>query len=176
MNIKHSIRLIPALIACLLCAGSAQDSVQPAPRGPSTAAERERFVRIAKALEANPVAIDMAEDREWARVFIDQVPDIGVHVCSASTDYLSAPNYAYGPALRFLAILAGGRFAIENPANRDPNAQAVAMVEGTLRGYEALLKNDPGAANLRVETMIAKRDSDMLADYIRKACTPAVPK
>ncbi len=59
-------------------------------RGPSTSEERARAVKVAHELEADPLAKDANEHREWMIQWIMEIPDITVNVCF---DYFGAlPN------------------------------------------------------------------------------------
>ncbi len=158
-----------ALVTAATATAKDKKSDQPH-RKPSTAAERERLVRIAKAVEQNPLTTNMSEDLDWARNFIGEAPDIAVYMCPKTVGFLRTEGYRFGPALEQLAALEGARFAIEHPENKDPNAQQLAMVEGTLRGYENLIKETPEAGSTQVEIMIAKRDSGTLAAFMKDAC------
>ena len=49
-------------------------------RGPSTPEERARPVQTAKALQSDPVAPNLQEDREWLLKWLIEVPDISKNV------------------------------------------------------------------------------------------------
>src|ERR1700690_4476593 len=76
----NSVRFIAIVIlfagSFLPLAGYAQT------RGPSTAAERARAVKVARELEQDPLAKDAKENRDWVIQWIIEIPDITVNVCS----------------------------------------------------------------------------------------------
>jgi len=137
----------------------------------STPEERSRLVNIAKQLESDPAAPALHSDRDWAIKFLIQAPDVHVVLCAEATNFLlKKKHYKYAPDLMALATIEGGRFDIEHPKQPDA-AQAKAMVEGALKGYEALLKSDPKAQLKEADEMLAKRDTGQLDAYFVGACT-----
>ena len=133
---------------------------------PSTPEDRARIVNLAKQLEADPAAESLHGDREWAIKFLIQAPDIHVKVCTETTEFLlKKKHYKYSSDLMALSMIEGGRFDIENPKQPD-TAQAKAMIEGTLRGYESLVKADPKAQFKEADEMLAKRDTGQLDAYL----------
>src|SRR5579864_2526138 len=54
---------------------------QPQKRGPSTAEERARAVKVAHQLEEDPLGKDAKDNRQWVIQWIVDIPDITVNVC-----------------------------------------------------------------------------------------------
>jgi hypothetical protein len=75
-------RAILTISIVILLLGSI--SVQAAPvqeRGPSTAEERARAVKVSHDLEQDPLAKDAEDQRDWVLDWIEKIPDITVNVC-----------------------------------------------------------------------------------------------
>ncbi len=137
---------------------------------PSTPEERTRIVNLARQLEADPAASSLHADREWAIKFLIQASDIHVVVCEEATSFLfKKKHYKFSSDLMALSMIEGGRFDIENP-HQPKAAQARAMLDGTLRGYEALVKTDPKAQFKEGDEMLAKRDAGQLDAFFVGAC------
>ena len=81
---RDALKCLAALLvfSAVCVAGQRQEQ-----RGPSTPEERSRFVSIAHKFEANPLDPALAKDREWAILWLIQVPDLHVKMC---TDLLGA--------------------------------------------------------------------------------------
>src|SRR5215210_9405237 len=57
----------------------------PQKRGPSTPEERAKALQLVRQLEADPLGHDAKEARRWLLLWLTDVPDISVTICS---DYL----------------------------------------------------------------------------------------
>jgi hypothetical protein len=70
----------------LILSGLALVSVLTAPaqqkRGPSKPEERARAVQFAHDLEINPLGPQAKSQREWLTLWLIEIPDITVEVCS----------------------------------------------------------------------------------------------
>jgi hypothetical protein len=73
--------LLRSFTTVTLVIGSAFTALaQQQQRGPSTAEERDRALKIASALQADPLSPDKS-DRQWFMLWLIQVPDISVAMC-----------------------------------------------------------------------------------------------
>lgn len=98
-----------------------------AKRGPSTPEERQRFVTIAQKLEQSPLDAGLRPEREWALLWLIQVPYISVKICTALLGGFIKKKYKYSPELVAQLTLASGEFIIEHRDQaQDTNAQYVA--------------------------------------------------
>ena len=82
---SHAIRAI--VFAILLIGFLTPRPGRAQTRGPSTAEERARAVKVAHELEEDPLAKDAKKSREWMIQWIVEIPDITVDVCF---DYFGA--------------------------------------------------------------------------------------
>lgn len=137
-------------------------------REPSTAEERAREVAITRKLEAAPLDESLRPDRQWAILWLVQVPDIQIKLCvSVLGDYWKS-KYKYGPEITGQLTLASAAFVIEHPDKKDDLvAQEVVGVESALKAYQAILKSDPDAKSKALDELLQKQREKQLGDYIR---------
>lgn len=138
-------------------------------RGPSTAEERVRFVSIAHKFEANPLDPALAKDREWAILWLIQVPDISTKMC---TDVLgkayNKEKYLHAPEITAQMLLSSGAFIIENPDKaKDDKAQYIAGVEGVLKAYQSILREEPEAKSIALNELMQKQSEGKLVEFVR---------
>lgn len=168
MKLKSPAAALLFLALCVFApAASAQDK-----RGPSTPEERAKVVQIARALESEPLHENAKKAREGLFYWIVNVPDITVTLC---TDYLSGlykDKKNYSSELAMQMTFSSVAFIIENPAQaQDDVAVQKAGVEGTLRAYEAILKEKPKAKWPFLDDLIQRRDKGTLEEYVREIST-----
>jgi hypothetical protein len=163
-------RLAMAVVFMMLSmtlAGSAQN---PPARGPSTPEERARLVAIAHKLEAAPLDPSLKADRQWAILWLIQVPDLTVSLCPnvLGKDYLKT-KYKYSPELTGQLTLSSAAFIIEHPDKAsDKLAQYTAGAEGALKAYGAILKDNPKAKYKALDEAVARQEQGQLADFVRE--------
>lgn len=145
-------------------------------RGPSTPEERAQAVRLTRALEADPLNKDAKSAREWLTLWLVEVPDISVTLC---TDYLSGlyekkkdRDKNYAPEIATQMMFSSAAFMIEHPDQAtDDIAVNKAGLEGSLKAYEAILQAKPKVQWAFLDDLIAKRDKGTLEDYVREIKT-----
>jgi len=143
-------------------AGSAQEQ-----RGPSTAEERARAVRVARQLEEDPLGKDAKEQRAWMIQWIIEIPDITVNVCAEYFGSLPNPPRGHSQEVFTQMMLSSAAFMIEHPDKvKNEQAVAVAGLLGSLKTYEAVLKQDPAAHWAYVDRLVRMRDQGKLEDYV----------
>ena len=137
------------------------------PRGPSTAEERQKALEIVRHLESDPLAKNAKDERGWLTVWLAEVPDITVTLCTAFYPSLleSKKNHASELALQSAYSMAG--FLIEHPEKvQDENAKCLAGVEVPLRAYESILQKEPKARWPVLDELLAKREKGELAAFV----------
>jgi hypothetical protein len=162
-------KIIDLSLAILLTLSAIAVAQKQEQRGPSTPEERSRFVSIAHKFEANPLDPALAKDREWAILWLIQVPDIHTKMC---TDVLGAAynkeKYSHAPEITAQMLLSSGAFVIENPEKvKDDKAQYVAAAEGVLKAYQAILKTEPDAKSKALDGLLQKQSEGKLAEFVR---------
>ena len=137
-------------------------------RGPSTPEERATAIKVARLLESDPFHKDAKKAREWFLLWLIEVPDISVEIC---TDYLSglygSKNKNNESELVTQMTYSEAAFMIEHPEQaKDKVAVSLAGLEGTLKMYEAILKSKPKAKIDFLDQLITKRDKGELKAYV----------
>jgi TPR repeat protein len=133
-------------------------------RGPSTPEERAYAILLTRTLEKDPISLDASAARAWLGTWWDEVPDIAVRPCNL----VDAPNhepYEYGKELYEQITYSEGAFILENPVtSTDWNAAFLAGMNGALRAYESILKQNPTAKSAFLDDLRLQRDNGQLAD------------
>jgi hypothetical protein len=133
-------------------------------RGPSTVEERERAVRVAEQLEANPLPADKS-DREWIFRWLIEVPDISVSVCTGTMPW--EKKYKFAGDLMMVQMASSAAFVIRNPdMAKDSHTVSLAGFESSLRAYEKLVAANPKARSKQMDEMLAKRTDGSLSAFI----------
>jgi hypothetical protein len=162
-----------ACLTVLLAPGPAR-AQQPRKRGPSTAEERARAVKVAHELEDDPLAKDAKDNRQWVIQWIVDIPDITVTECD---DFFGKiPKTPHGHMVEIVnqMVISMAAFMIEHPEKaKDDQAVATAGLLGSLKTYQSILKADPDARWPYIDKVIQMRDQGKLDDYVsdtRRKC------
>lgn len=141
-----------------------------AERRPSTPQERDRALRLAHLLETEPLGDEAKRAREWLTVWLIQIPDVTVTLCSTLLGPLPPTQKNYSTELVSQMMYSSAAFIIQNP-NRAADDLAVytAGVEGSLRVYEGILKSKPEARWPFLDELLKKRDRGTLGQYVAEA-------
>jgi hypothetical protein len=143
-----------------------------AKRGPSTPEERTRFVAIAQKMERSPLDPGLRPEREWALLWLIQVPDVNVNLCAAPLGDFMKKKYKYSFEIVMQQTFSSGQFIIEHPDQaKDANAQFVAGVEGALRAYQSILRAKPDAKSKELDELIQRQTQGTLTEYVRDAAS-----
>jgi hypothetical protein len=137
-------------------------------RGPSTPEERDTAVKGARLLEADPFHKESKKIREWFTLWLIEVPDISIELC---TDYLgpvAGSKKDYASEIFTQTMFSSAAFIVEHPDQaRDKVAVNLAGVEGALKVYEAVLKTKPKARQEFLDGLVAKRERGELKAYVQ---------
>jgi hypothetical protein len=177
----HSIRAIAIATATLLLAfivvrtARAQEQKPPQPqRGPSTAEERARAVKVAHELEDDPLAKDAKDNREWVVQWIVDIPDITVNVCFDYFGKMPNPPRGHSKEIVRQMIISSAAFMIEHPDKaKDEQAVATAGLLGALKAYQSILKGESDARWPYMDKIVQMRDQGKLDDFVtdtRRKC------
>ena len=172
----HSIRAIAiaTLLLGLFVVRTTPAQQQQQKRGPSTAEERARAVKVAHALEEEPLAKDAKDNRDWVIQWIVDIPDITVNVCFDYFGKVPTPARGHSKEIVRQMIISSAAFMIEHPDKaKDEQAVATAGLLGSLKAYQSILKGDPDARWPYVDKIIQMRDQGKLDDFVsdtRRKC------
>jgi hypothetical protein len=168
----HSIRSVAAigLLLGLIFARAAGARE----RGPSTPEERARAVKVSHNLEDDPLSKDARDQREWALDWIEKIPDITVNVCFDFFGKVPDPPRGHSKEIVTQMIISSAIFIIEHPDKvKDEQAITLAGLLGSLKAYQAILKQDSSARWPFVDKLIVMREQGKLDDYVgetRRKC------
>lgn len=166
--------LLTVVLAVLCCVSSAYAQK----RGPSTPEERKRAVEIATFLETNPLAKEAKDMRAALLVFLTEVPDITVALCTNVFGESKKFKGDYEPELLGQSAFSQAKFIIEHPDKaQDQAAVQLAGVEGVLRTWQAIKAAKPKAKFPLMDELLAKQQAGTLADHVQegmKGCTKKV--
>jgi hypothetical protein len=173
---SHFIRAIAiaTLFMGLLAVRTARAQQQPAQRGPSTAEERARAVKIAHTLEEDPLAKDAKDNRTWVIQWIVEIPDITVTVCDEYFGTLPKPPRGHSREIVNQMVISSAAFMIEHADKaKDEQAVATAGLLGSLKAYQVILKQEPDSRWPYLDKIVQMRDQGKLDDFIsdtRRKC------
>jgi hypothetical protein len=139
-------------------------------RGPSTPQEKETAVKVARLLETDPFNKDAKKAREWFTLWLIEVPDISVEIC---TGYLKplydAKSKNYATEIAMQMMYSSAAFIVEYAEQaKDRVAVNLAGLEGALKTYEAIVKEKPKAKWEFLDGLIAKREKGELRGYVEE--------
>ena len=139
-------------------------------RGPSTPDERATAVKAAHLLESDPFNKDAKNAREWLTLWLVQIPDISIEVCSVYLKPLydgKGKNYATEIATQMM--FSSAAFVIEHPdQSHDRIAVNTAGLEGALKTYKSILKEKPKARWDFLDGLISRREKGELQAYVQE--------
>jgi hypothetical protein len=143
-------------------------------RGPSTPEERARAVKVSRDLEVDPLSKDAKDQRDWVLDWIEKIPDITVNVCFDFFGKLPDPPRGHSREISMQMIISSAAFMIEHPDKvKDEQAVALAGLLGSLKAYQAILKQDSVARWPYMDKLILMREQSKLDDYVgetRRKC------
>ena len=169
---QYAIRVIA--IACLAGGFISAQTVRAQDRGPSTPEERARAVKIAHELEDDPLARDADQQREWVIKWITDIPDITVNVCFDFFGKLPDPPRGHSTEIARQMVISSAAYMIEHPDKaKDEQAIALSGLLGSIKAYQAILKQDSASRWAQMDKLIQMREQGKLDDYVsdtRRKC------
>ena len=155
-------------LALLLCLSGAVTPWAQG-RGPATAEERQKVVRLAHNLEANPLGLMAPDSRKWLMIWIQEVPDVSVKVCGDLLEPLLKEQKDYSSELFTQMVFSSAAFIVDNPDKaKDDAAVFQAGLEGRLKTYESIRKYQSAVRHSLLDDLLKKQQSGELHDYVRK--------
>jgi hypothetical protein len=139
-------------------------------RGPSTPEERKRAVEIATLLENDPLNKDAKSLSQELLVFLIQVPDISVQLCSNVLGDYKKIKGDYAPTITAQLTFSQAKFIIEHPDQaNDEYQEYVAGVEGVLRTYQNIKRAKPKVKIDPLEDLLVKQQAGQLGEFVKTA-------
>lgn len=134
-------------------------------RGASTSTERDRLVKVAGQLQANPLDPALDSDRAWAMKFIDEVPDITVNLCDAVFEPMKeAPH---GNLLAEIFTISATAFIIQHPDKGALDVEVnTAGITGMLKAYQTIIAHAPRQSTDDLDKLVVKLKDGTLQQYV----------
>jgi hypothetical protein len=143
-------------------------------RDPATAEPRQRVVAIAHKLEATPLDRALFPEREWAKQWIIENPDVRIRMCMQLLPDLRRPRHKFRLEIVDQMMLSSAAFLIEHPDKvGDHLAENVGGLQGVLKAYAAIVKSNPDARVQALDDMLEEQSRGQLVEFARetiKAC------
>jgi len=157
--------LLTVVLAFLCCVSSAAAQK----RGPSTPEERKQAVEMATFLETKPLAKEAKDIRGKLFVFLADVPDISVTLCTNVFGESKKFKGDYESELLAQSAYSQAKFIIEHPDKADDAAAVqLAGVEGVLRTWQAIKAAKPKAKFPLMDELLAKQQAGTLAEHVQE--------
>jgi len=164
------------LMANLEANCSSPNPARSRPKGPSTAEERQHIIAFASQLQQNPIDPILRPEYQELFFVIVQATDFSVEMCTISTPWMGdKPEYKYGPDLTGLNLLAMSAFVLQNPG-KDGAAQNRAGLAASLRGYEAILQQEPTAHSKTLDDVLNVEKQGKLDEWFKDRYTKTCKK
>jgi len=145
-------------------------SGQQQQRGPSTPEERKRAVEIATLLENDPFNKDAKQLSQELLLFLIQVPDVNVHICTNVLGDYKKIKGDYSPTITSQLTFSQAKFVIEHPDQaNDAYQEYLAGVEGVLITYKNMKTAKPKIKIEPLEDLLAKQTAGQLAEFVKSA-------
>ena len=158
------------LVVLALTLGLAVKATVAQGRGPSTPEERKRAVEIATLLENDPLNKNAKALSSELLVWLIQVPDISVNLCTNVLGDYSKIKGDYSPTIVTQLTFSEAKFIIEHPEQAGDELQVnLAGVEGVLKTYENIKKAKPKVKLEPLEQLLVKQQAGQLADFVKDA-------
>jgi hypothetical protein len=159
--------LSAALLGCALLA--APDSAFAAGRGPSTPEERKQALDYIQHYMADPLNAEAITERRWLLKWLADIPDVTVHMSAILIDKMPKGDKKDSASIIFAEMVSQAAFLIQNPDKQnDLLAEYQAGVEGALRVYEVLLKDNPKDRQPFLDDLIQRRDAGTLTQWVKE--------
>lgn len=137
-----------------------------AARGPSTPAERARVVQMAKEAQGDPLAIQQ-RDGAWLEAWIESIPDVTLPASPLESWLSIASQATIREATVFQYLASVMAFQIEHPDQAGQrSASDLAGMQGVLRAYETLLRQDKLHRSAKLDAALAARRQDRLPAFL----------
>jgi hypothetical protein len=147
-----------------------------ADRGPSTPEERKQALENIHGWQADPLGPHAKDQFGWVLKWLIDVPDITVHACTI-LEKLPKGDKKDGSTIFGGEVMAQAAFVIENPDKRDDRlAEYQAGVEGALRVYELLLRENPKDREPYLDELIQRREAGTLAQFVKERAAASCGK
>jgi hypothetical protein len=160
-----------SLLAPIVVIGAFSTPALAQERGPSTAEERDRVVKLALESEKDPLGA-LAKEERWFEKWLEAVPDILFGPEAPARWCESAAKGDLRKALRFQYSVSAVAYQIQHkifePKTMEEKlAIHQAALEGVLHAYETLLPKRPENRSDKMEEALALRAKGELPAFVK---------
>jgi hypothetical protein len=159
--------LIPpaALLPVVASAPASAQESAPA-RGPSTPDERARVLRMALEAAQNPLQVQQ-RDGAWLKAWVNEIPDLVLDYGPVFSWVKASAGADIREAIGFQYTASAMAFQIRHPALAGQQAAIdAAGMEGVLRAYETLVREDPRRASAKLDRALSARNKGELTAFL----------
>ena len=130
----------------------------------------KRAVEIATLLENDPLNKDEKALSRELLIFLIEVPDIHVKLCTNVVGDYKKIKGDYAPTITVQLTFSEAKFIIEHPDQANDDYQVyLAGVEGVLRTYQNIKKAKPKVKMEPLEELLVKQQAGQLGEFVRNA-------
>ena len=138
---------------------------------PTGETDPAKFVRLTRALEANPMQDTTKEMRTWLINWATESPDVSVKIC-LGFDLLPTKDEPFDGIFLTQSLFGNAAFQIEHPHKKtDQLAQQVAGIESVLKSYSALKITHPDKQFPMLDMLLQRQRSGELAAFLAPVVT-----
>lgn len=152
--------------ASALVPAESGDTTAALARGPSTAQERQRVVRLAAEAQHYPLQA-LQRDGAWLKTWVEEIPDLSLDYGNGYHWLRQAAPASMREALQFQYMASAMAFQIghADQTAQQPDVDHAAM-EGVLRAYGTLLRDGTRPASARLNRALAAQRKGELASFL----------
>lgn len=145
---------------------------------PVTAEEKRRIIALAEEMQKDPIDPALLPEYQELFIVVIQASGFTIEIGSASAPWMDdKPEYRYGAELLALDIMATASFVLQNPeTGKSGFVHGRAGLMASLRGYEAILKQQPTAQSPIMEAALAAEKQGKLDDWYKERYDRKTPK
>jgi len=138
--------------------------------GPVTAEEKRRIIALAEEMQKNPIDPALLPEYQELFIVVIQTSDFTVEITSAGNPWMDdKPEYKYASELLALNMMAMASYVLQNPeAGKSGFAHGRAGLAASLRGYEAILRQEPSAQSKIMEEALAAEKAGKLDGWYKE--------
>lgn len=136
---------------------------------PASAEQRQRVVTIAHKLESSPLDQALFPEKEWAKQWVRENPEVRIRMCMQLLPDLRRPRYKFRAEIVDQMMLSSAAFLIEHPDKAgDHLAENVGGLQGVLKAYAAIVKSNPDARVQALDEILEKQNRGKLVEFARE--------
>jgi len=152
------------LLFCLAAVFKGTSQAPPAPE------DAKRIIEISHKLENDPFDEKLILERKWAVKWLLETSSIHAKICTKVLPDFYTSKYQYSPEITSQLILSSGAFILENPGKSDDEVGFhLAGVEGVLKVYASILRDNPKASSKPLENIRRQQSEGKLIELVQSA-------